>query len=166
MTETERTELHPVTRFIATGAFLGYAPIAPGTAGALGCAVLLWFFLPDVLPGAPLIAISLIVLSTLAFVAMSIWASTRAELRFGKDASRIVIDEYAGMLIAVLFLPKTLTVYAVAFVLFRILDILKPFPARRAESLPGGFGIVMDDVIAGIYANALLRIMLLVAGGL
>lgn len=165
MNESERAELHPITRFVATGAFLGYAPFAPGTVGALGCAVLLWYLLPEILPGASFASIALLTLSTLAFVALAIWASDRAERRFGKDASRIVIDEYAGMLIAVLLLPKTLTVYAVAFVLFRIFDILKPFPAGRAESLPGGTGIVMDDVVAGIYANALVRIMLLVAGG-
>ncbi len=96
---------------------------------------------------------------------MSIWAAERAERVFGHDASRIVIDEFAGMLIAVLFLQKTLIIYAAAFVLFRILDILKPFPAGRAEALPGGLGIVADDLVAGIYANVLLRLMLMVAGG-
>lgn len=154
-----------VAHIVSTGAFLGYAPIAPGTVGAFGCAVLLWFLLPEVRFGAPVTPVLVTLLSTVAFTALAIWASTAAERHFGKDASRIVIDEFAGMLVAVLFLPKTLTVYAVAFVLFRILDILKPFPAGRAESLPGGVGIVMDDIVAGIYANALVRIMLLVAGG-
>ena len=165
MNENRSSDMGLLTRIIATGGFLGYAPVAPGTVGSLGCAVLLWFLLPQVLAGAPLTTLLLMILSTVAFIALAVWASTRAERELGKDASPIVVDEFAGMLIAVLFLPKTLTVYAVAFVLFRILDILKPFPAARAESLPGGLGIVMDDVVAGIYANALVRIMLLVTGG-
>lgn len=165
MNEKRTSDMGLLTRIIATGGFLGFAPFAPATVGSLGCIVLLWFLLPQVVPGAPPTSFLLLLLSTLAFTALAVWASTRAERELGKDASPIVIDEFAGMLIAVLFLPKTLTVYAVAFVLFRILDILKPFPAARAESLPGGLGIVMDDVVAGIYANALIRIMLLVTGG-
>lgn len=156
---------HPFVRFIATGGYLGYAPFAPGSVGALGCVILLWFLLPEILPRSAVTSLVLLGLSSLAFIALAVWASTRAELHFGHDASRIVVDEYVGMLVAVLLLPKTIVVYAVAFVLFRIFDILKPFPARRAESLPGGVGIVMDDVIAGIYANVLVQIMLLVKQG-
>jgi len=165
VTENGRSTLHPLARFVATGAFLGYSPFAPGTAGAFGCVVLLWFLLPQVLPGDPQTSVLLMVLGAMAFTAMAVWASDQAERAFGKDASRIVIDEFAGMLVAVLFLEKTLTIYIAAFILFRILDILKPFPAARAESIPGGLGIVADDIVAGIYANALVRIMLLVAGG-
>jgi phosphatidylglycerophosphatase A len=153
--------LHPVARLIATGLFLGYSPVAPGTAGAVGCAALAWFVLPGATPGWPVAGIT--VLSALAFIAVAVWASTEAERAFGHDSSRIVVDEFAGLLVAVLFLPKSPFVYAAAFVLFRLADILKPFPARRAESLPGGVGIVADDVVAGLYANALVRIMM-VAG--
>ena len=161
----ERTpRLNPLVRFLATGAYLGYAPVAPGTVGSLGCAVLVWFAVPEVTHTSPPLAIAVVVLSTLAFIAMSIWAAGLAERSFGNDASRIVIDEYAGFLISVLLLPKSLFLFAVAFLLFRALDIVKPFPARRAESLPGGTGVVMDDVVAGIYANLLLRVMLLVQG--
>jgi phosphatidylglycerophosphatase A len=157
--------LSPIVRFIATGAFLGYAPVAPGTVGAAGCAVVLWFLAPAIGPGTAPLVVFVHVLSVLALVAVSVWASGEAERTFGKDASRIVIDEWAGFVIAIFFLPKTLLVYAVAFVVFRAIDILKPYPARRAESLPGGWGIVMDDVIAGIYTNLLVRLMLLVQGG-
>lgn len=161
----ERTpRLNPLVRFLATGAYLGYAPVAPGTVGSLGCAVLVWFLVPEVTHASSPLAIAVVALSTLAFVAMAIWAASLAERSFGHDASRIVIDEYAGFIISVLLLPKSLFVYGVAFVLFRALDIVKPFPARRAESLPGGTGVVMDDVVAGIYANILLRVMLLVQG--
>jgi phosphatidylglycerophosphatase A len=103
-------------------------------------------------------------LSTLAFAALAIWAAGLAERQFGHDSSKIVIDEYAGFVISVLLLPKSLLLFAVAFVLFRALDIVKPFPARQAEALPGGVGIVTDDLVAGIYTNVLLRVMLLVQG--
>jgi phosphatidylglycerophosphatase A len=156
--------MSPIVRFLATGAYLGYAPVAPGTVGSLGCAVLVWFLVPEVTTGSPPLAITVAVLSTLAFTALAVWASGLAERTFGHDASRIVIDEYAGFLFSILLLPKSLYVFAVAFVLFRALDIFKPFPARRAESLEGGTGIVMDDVVAGIYTNLLLRVMLLVQG--
>ena len=159
-----RTKLHPVVRFLATGAYLGYAPVAPGTVGSLGCAVLMWFFVPDVTAAGSRLALWVMLLSTLAFVAMAIWAAHLAERQFGHDASKIVIDEYAGFVISILLLPKSLLVFAVAFVLFRALDIVKPFPARQAEALPGGVGIVTDDLVAGIYTNILLRVMLLVQG--
>jgi phosphatidylglycerophosphatase A len=152
-------------RLLATGGFLGYAPLAPGTAGALGCAVLLWFLLPEITIRSTPLSIATYVVSIAAFVALSIWAAGAAERSFGeKDASRIVIDEFAGYLIAVAFLPKTLLVYVTAFLVFRVIDVLKPFPAGRLESIPGGAGIVLDDLVAGLYANILVRIMLLVKG--
>ncbi len=159
-----RTKLHPVVRFLATGAYLGYAPVAPGTVGSLGCAVLIWFFVPEVTAATSHLGLWVMLLSTLAFAALAIWAADLAERQFGHDSSRIVIDEYAGFIVSVLLLPKSLLLFAVAFVLFRALDIVKPFPARQAEALPGGVGIVTDDLVAGIYTNILLRVMLLVQG--
>lgn len=156
--------LHPVARLVATGCFLGYSPVVPGTVGTLGCAVLLWLAVPGVTPSSGPAAVSVYALSVLGFLALAVWASTAAERAFGADSPRIVIDEFAGFVVAVLFLPKTLVVFTAAFVLFRIADILKPFPARRSESLPGGLGIVADDVVAGVYANVLLRIMMAASG--
>ncbi len=164
MTNGTPPRLSPLVRLIATGGFLGYAPVAPGTVGAFGCAVLLWFIAPEITPASPPLAIAVYLLTVVAFLALSVWAAGIAETSFGKDASKIVVDEWAGFLIAILLLPKTLLVYAVAFLLFRVADVLKPFPADRAESLPGGLGIVMDDVIAGVYANILVRLMLLFRG--
>ena len=165
MSGEHASRLHPLVRFLATGAYLGYSPIAPGTAGAFGCAVLLWFVLPEVTPTAPPLAVLSVLVSVVAFVCLSIWAAAAAEPCFGKDSGRIVIDEFAGMVITLILLPKSLFVFGAGFLLFRVLDIVKPFPAGRAESLPGGWGVVMDDVVAGIYANVLLRLMLLVRGG-
>ncbi len=164
MNEAEDRRLHPLVRFIATGAYLGYAPLAPGTAGSLGCALLMWFFVPGVRASASPLGTAVALLSALAFIALAVWASDVGEKSLGHDSSRIVVDEFAGYVAAVLFLPKTLPVYIVAFFLFRAMDIVKPFPARRAEGLPGGLGVVMDDVVAGMYTNLLVRIMLLVRG--
>lgn len=156
--------IHPLVRAMATGLYSGYSPIAPGTAGSFVCAVILWFALPDtVVPAAPLVSFAAVV-SAVAFIALAVWSSDSAERHYGHDSPRIVIDEFAGFVVAVLLLPKSLFVYGVAFVLFRAMDIVKPFPARRAESLRGGWGIVMDDVIAGVYTNVLIRLMLLARG--
>ena len=149
-------------RFIATGAFSGYAPVAPGTVASFICAVLAWFLLPQVAP-SPLPVVAMVI-SLAAFVALAVWAAGCAERTYGEDGSAIVIDEFAGCLIALAFLPKSVFLYAAALLLFRLIDIVKPFPAGRAEGLRGGLGVVMDDVVAGVYANLLIRIMLLVKG--
>jgi len=85
------------------------------------------------------------------------WAAHRAERAIGaKDPGVIVIDEVAGMTLSVLLLPLTVPVLAVAFVLFRVFDVLKPSPARQAQALPGGLGVMVDDLIAGLYALAIV----------
>lgn len=164
MREAQRTRLSPVTAFIATGAFTGYSPIAPGSAGSLLCAALAWLLLPQVTFQTGPLPVFVMTFSLAAFLAVSVWAADAGDRAYGKDASRIVIDEFAGFLISVAFLPKTVLVYVAAYILFRVLDVLKPFPARRLESVPGGLGVVLDDVVAGLYANVLIRIMLLVKG--
>ena len=90
---------------------------------------------------------------------LAIWTSGLAARAMGlKDPRPVVIDEAAGLFVTLLFLPPDPWTYVGGFVLFRLMDILKPFPARRAEELPGGWGIVLDDLIAGAYANCGLRI--------
>jgi phosphatidylglycerophosphatase A len=151
-------------RLIATGAGLGYFPLAPGTVGTAGCAVVLWFLAPDITTSSAPLQVLAAVLTAVAFAVMSTWFAGRAESLYGRDASRIVIDECAGFVVAVLLIPKTPLYYAAAFLLFRVMDIVKPFPARRAEALPGGLGVVADDLVAGLYTNILLRLMLLAQG--
>jgi phosphatidylglycerophosphatase A len=93
-----------------------------------------------------------------AVVVVGIWASQRVEAVLGrKDPGVIVIDEVAGMMVAVLLLPRTPGVLLCAFLLFRLFDIWKPFPAGEAQALRGGFGVVVDDLIAGVYALVLLK---------
>ncbi len=139
--------------FLATGFGVGYSPIAPGTAGTL-LAIPIYYFLSEIPP--PLYEITLI-----GFFFLSIWISENAEGFFGKkDDQRIVIDEIIGFLITMLWVPKTTRFIIIGFFLFRFFDILKPFPIRRLEKrLKGGFGVVLDDVMAAIYANIILHLI-------
>ena len=97
----------------------------------------------------------------LALFLTAVWsAAAVAEADHRHDPPHVVIDEAMGMAVSVAFLPWTFATIVAGFVFFRLFDITKPFPARRSEKLPGGWGIVMDDVVAGIYANVVLRILL------
>jgi phosphatidylglycerophosphatase A len=142
--------------FVSTFGYVGYAPLAPGTAGsAAGLAV---FGVLRLLGLGPIAEVSLI---ALLFVA-GVWSGTLAERHFGKtDPAPGVIDEVVGMLITLFLLPASPVVLLGGFILFRILDIVKPFPARRVEALPGGLGMMADDAVAGVYAHLLLRGLLL-----
>jgi len=158
-------------RAVATGAGTGYSPWAPGTAGTF--AGLLIALIPGV--AAPLTLSILVVIGLLVGAAASgrVAASVGHQLtrsagllkdRFqpgghtAPDPSIVVIDEIVGIWIALLFLPPSIPSYAFAFLAFRLLDILKPPPARQLERVPGGWGIMLDDVVAGIYANLLSQL--------
>jgi phosphatidylglycerophosphatase A len=98
------------------------------------------------------------VLATVVVYFAGVAASTRLAIRLGrKDPGAAVVDEVVGMWLALLFLPFTPATALAAFLLFRVLDVFKPWPARQFEALPGGWGIMTDDVMAGVYANLLLR---------
>jgi len=139
--------------FLATGFGVGYSPVAPGTLGTL-IAIPVYYFLSEI--PSPLNEITLI-----GFFFLSVWVSENAERLFGKkDDQRIVIDEIIGFLITMLWVPKTIHFIIIGFFLFRVFDILKPFPIRRLEKgFKGGFGVVLDDVVAGVYANIILRLI-------
>jgi phosphatidylglycerophosphatase A len=131
---------------IATGAGSGYAPMASGTVGSVvGLAIWLALLgLPPLAYAAAVVAISV----------LGIWAAGRASEIFRRhDDGRITIDEVAGMLVSLAWLPARPEVAALAFVLFRAFDIWKPWPASAAERLPGGLGVMADDLVAGVYAN-------------
>ena len=139
--------------FIAAGFGVGYSPVAPGTLGTL-VAIPIYYFLSEI--PSPLYEITLI-----GFFFLSVWISENAEIFFGKkDDQRIVIDEVIGFLITMLWIPKTTRFIIIGFFLFRFFDILKPFPIRRLEKrLKGGYGVVLDDVAAGVYANITLHLI-------
>lgn len=98
-------------------------------------------------------------LFTMLVLVMGIWSANRVEKHWGKDSSRVVIDEAAGMGISLLLLPVEWKYLLTAFVLFRFFDILKPLYIRKLESFPGGWGVMLDDVLAGLYTNLLLHII-------
>ena len=124
--------------------------MASGTVGSLVTLIALWLI--------PFTTLALLV--TLAVVTVvGIWAGSRVETVIAaKDPGIIVIDEVAGMLVSVLFLPRTIPVLVTAFLLFRLFDIWKPFPARQFQELHGGVGVMLDDLIAGAYALALIAL--------
>ena len=135
---------------VATAFGAGFSPIAPGTAGSLVGLALFW----PLQMTPPWMQVAATVVVYLAGVA----ASARLARRLGrKDPGAAVIDEVVGMWLALLFLPFTPATAVAGFLLFRALDVFKPWPARQFESLPGGWGIMTDDVMAAVYANLLLR---------
>ncbi|MGH7888971.1 MAG: phosphatidylglycerophosphatase A family protein [Thermodesulfobacteriota bacterium] len=141
-----------LVQFIATFFYLGYSPIAPGTAGTLG-AVLPFYLLAH-------FSHPIYFLFVLGFIILSIWVSTEACTAFGEsDPNEVVVDEVCGYLVTMFLVPTSTVNVVLGFFLFRFFDILKPPPIRRIERLPGGFGIVADDVAAGIYANIILQII-------
>ncbi len=129
---------------------MGYIPLVPGTWGSLLGLLLIWFFVP-VNWWAALIWLLILIIGAIV--------STQAEKDLGHDARPIVIDEVLGMGLALLFVPKRIVYYVITFVLFRIFDIVKPLPARQAEKLPGGWGVMMDDLVAGVYANVVVQVV-------
>jgi len=135
---------HHLSYILATGFGSGYAPLAPGTAGSL-LALLIYLFLPL----TPWWWLLIIIVTSFA----GIKTGTYVENRTKKDPGIVVIDEMAGQWLSLLFLPRTIPVFIAAFFIFRVLDIIKPFPANSAQELNGGLGIMLDDVIAGIYTN-------------
>jgi phosphatidylglycerophosphatase A len=146
-----------VTRFavfIATAAYCGYFPIAPGTvgsaAGLLVYAIAWW-------TQSPIVEVAVIV----GLFAAGVWAATTAEQYFGGiDPGPVVIDEVVGMLMTLAFIPVGWSGALAGFLLFRVFDVLKPYPADRFEQLHGGLGVMADDAMAGVYANISLRLVM------
>lgn len=138
-----------VVRIVSTFFYAGFVPRMPGTAGS--AAGLLFAFLVSYDPRVYLLSLAVLMAAAMMVI-------RRAEILFGrKDSGKIVIDEAAGMMIALLFLPMEPAYMAAAFVTFRLFDIFKPFPIRAAERVASPSGVVLDDVIAGIYANITVR---------
>lgn len=144
--------------FLATGCFTGFLPTMPGTWGTFA--------------GIPLVIIAhrltliMQVAVTIVFLTFAAYIAGKAEILFeDRDARPIVIDEMAGFLITLLWLPLNLVTLFLGFLLFRLFDIVKPPPISTLEKrLHGGWSIVLDDVLAGIFANITLRLLLMVAG--
>jgi phosphatidylglycerophosphatase A len=145
-----------LSKVIATVFGIGYIGKGGGTVAAvLTCA--LWYLCYDKLHFSALAGLMIAVSVT----AVGILAANNLEIIWGKDSSKIVIDEAAGMCISLLFIPLNVWFFIAALVLFRFFDIVKPLYIRRTEKLKGGLGVMMDDVVSGIYTNIILQIALI-----
>lgn len=141
----KRRFIDKVLSFFNTCCFVGWIPFAPGTFASIFAAALIYLF-PAVL-GSVIFAVACVIFAV---------ATVTAERYEGEDPGHIVIDEFAGMCVAMAGHRATLVNVLIGLVLFRIFDILKPFPVNRMERLKGGYGVVGDDVVAGIFGNILV----------
>ncbi|MDD3732001.1 MAG: phosphatidylglycerophosphatase A [candidate division Zixibacteria bacterium] len=137
---------------LATGFGWGFFPVVAGTVGTIPAWLVAFYLVGD----KPLV---LSLLTIITFI-IAVWSAGVAEKIYGHDAKKIVIDEWAGMFVTLLFLPFSLTSYLVAFFAFRFFDVAKIPPASQMERLPRGWGITLDDIAAGIYANLLTRLII------
>ena len=142
--------------FVATCGYLGYVPVAPGTfgsaAGLVVYAAVRWW-------GSPAVELAVIAL----VLVIGVWSGTIAERHFGGvDPAPVVLDEVAGMLITLALISVTPTGAIVGFLVFRLFDVLKPWPANRLEALSGGLGVMADDAMAAVYSNVAMRVLVAV----
>lgn len=147
-------KINTFEKLIGSGFFTGYIPFASGTFGSL--AALLIYFIPGF--ENPFVIIP----ATLIFTGYGVLLGNKFEKLYGKDPSECTVDEVVGMWITLLFLPKNIVIAVIAFFVWRLFDIVKPYPARKLESLPGGIGIMIDDVVAGIYSLITLHLILII----
>jgi phosphatidylglycerophosphatase A len=147
-----------VAMFIATAGYVGYAPLAPGT---FGSAVGILIYGALAMSGSR--ALEAIAIGIVLVV--GIWAADVAETQLGKDPHPVVIDEVLGMLITVAFLDVTLPGAMTGFFIFRLFDVVKPWPAARLEHLHGGPGVMLDDAMAGVYSHLVMRGLIYVMPG-
>jgi phosphatidylglycerophosphatase A len=141
-------------KLIGSGFYTGYIPFASGTWGSL--AALIIYLIPSF--EKPVVIIPAIILFTI----LGVFTGNKFDVIYGKDPAECTVDEVVGMWISLLFLPKTFFVVAAAFISWRAFDIIKPSPARQLESLKGGVGIMMDDIVAGLYSLLLLHLILFI----
>lgn len=147
-------KINTVEKLIGSGLYTGYIPLASGSFGSI-FALLIYF-----IPGfeKPYVIIPAILIITF----LGIRLGTKFESLYGKDPAECTIDEVVGMWITLLFLPKDFFIALIAFVVWRTLDIIKPFPARKSESLKGGLGIMMDDIISAVYSLIIVHLILVI----
>ena len=143
-------------KLISSGLGIGYIPKGGGTVASAVCCLAIYLALPAGEQFGLLSSVSI----TIILFTLGLLSSYKVEAAWGKDNYRVVIDEIAGMWVSMLFIPQTLVLLVTGFILFRFFDIVKPLYIRRMESLAGGTGVMMDDVLAGVYTNLILQIAL------
>ncbi len=144
---SEEEKIGFIKRIIATGLFIGYLPIAPATFACL-ISIIIWYLLFH------LKIVFIIVAVVLFFIGVSL-SNSLAKI-WGKDPHQIVIDEYATFLLPLYFTPRRILPLVITFILFRLFDIIKPPPIRRLEKLSGGWGIMLDDLLAAVYTTLIV----------
>ena len=143
-------------KLIATGLGIGYIPKGGGTVASVACCAV-WYIVQAGATHSGGFSFFSPVLVTLLLTVVGIWSASVVEEQWGKDNYRVVIDEIAGMCISLLFMPITVKSLLAGLFFFRLFDIVKPFGIRKLEKLKGGWGVMLDDVLAGVYANVLLQ---------
>lgn len=148
-------------QLIATGCGVGFFPYGPGTMGAL-FAIVVWYLLSLLVSMPSLIGITLALVVLFTF--LGAWSATVSERYWGEDPSRVVIDEVVGQWIVLLAIPANFQLWhvIVALALFRFFDIVKPLGVRKMENFKGGWGIMADDILAGVYGFIVLQLLLIV----
>lgn len=148
-------------QLIATGCGVGFFPYGPGTMGAL-FAIVVWYLLSLLVSMPSLIGITLALVVLFTF--LGAWSATVSERYWGEDPSRVVIDEVVGQWIVLLAIPANFQLWhvVVALALFRFFDIVKPLGVREMENFKGGWGIMADDILAGVYGFIVLQLLLIV----
>ena len=143
-------------KIIGSGFYTGYIPIASGTFGSL-VAIAIY-----IIPGFE--RLEIIIPAIILLFSYGLFVSSKFEKIFGKDPSQCTVDEVVGTWISLIALPKTLLIITAAFLIWRALDIIKPFPAKTSEKLPGGIGIMIDDVISGFYTLVIVHLFVYIFG--
>lgn len=140
-------------KLIATAAGIGYVGKGGGTLAAIACCII-WFMIPaGIHTGYWQVIVTAIV------IAVGIWSSNKVDAVWGKDSSKVVIDEVAGMMVTLLYVPVELKYILTGLVLFRVFDIAKPLLIKQMEELPKGWGVMGDDLLAGFYAQLILQLI-------
>ena len=142
-------------KLFATGLFTGYLRPFPGTWGTIPAWLIAWFLLKG--------DQNLLASAAVIMILLSVAFSSLAEPLLGKDSRKIVIDEWAGMLVALCWVPYDLAIYGSTFIAFRVFDVIKIWPARTSEKLPSGLGVTADDIVAGIQTNLFVQIVIYVS---
>lgn len=143
-----------IQKLTATVFGIGYIGKGAGSVAAAFCALCWYFLMPESNLNAVLLTVTIIV------TILGIWSANKVEPYWGEDSSKVVIDEAAGIFISLLFIPLSIKYMIAAFLLFRFFDISKILFIRRAENVNGGLGVMLDDIIAGIYTNIILQLVM------
>lgn len=154
MENSSEIKINFIEKLIGSGFYTGYIPLASGTFGSLVALLIYW------IPGFenPLIMFVAIIV----FTAYGIYVGNKFDRKYGKDPAECTVDEMVGQWIALLYVPKTIVFSVVVFFVWRFFDIIKPFPAKKLEYLPGGIGIMIDDVISAFYSLILVHLVLII----